>query len=70
MGGEQVLIFSHLADICCHLALHIFFAVDTRQHGIMFNAVPEGLSRHLLRTLAGKQPVSYTHLDVYKRQAI
>ncbi|MFO6484096.1 hypothetical protein ACLBR5_08450 [Escherichia coli] len=24
MGGEQVLIFCHLADICCHLTLHIF----------------------------------------------
>ncbi|CSP52921.1 Uncharacterised protein [Shigella sonnei] len=33
MGGEQVLIFCHLADICCHLTLHIFFAVRASNGG-------------------------------------
>ncbi len=37
----------------------IVFAIDSSQyHAIMFNTVPEGLPRHLLRTLAGEQYVN------------
>ena len=33
------------------------FTVDTRQCGVMFDAMPERLPRHLLCALAGKQDV-------------
>ena len=39
------------------MAQHVrgeLFAVDPRQHGIVFNPVPEGLARHLLGALTGK----------------
>ncbi len=32
----------------------IVFAIDSSQYRIMFNTVPEGLPRHLLRTLTGE----------------
>lgn len=33
------------------------FAVDSSQHSIVFDTMPEGLTSHLLRPLAGKQHI-------------
>ena len=46
-------------------------AGDTgRARNLMLLCGPNGTGRHYALTCAVEEPVSYTHLDVYKRQSL
>ena len=61
---------SSVGDLGQKLKAAVFVEFANREDAQLGQPLPKGVVRVYKRDSAGRAPVSYTHLDVYKRQAL